>query len=226
MPHSGKLDFFLSVHTAWAHPAQHLYTQRLLSLEFSLPASPTQWFYLSSWHFWLSLVSSASELLVHDWYICTTSFALPMCTLGCDKKKLFMWICCFPTLWLSWKQGLCLIHLHVFSDLHSLSPRTFWLNQSDRPRSNPWGQLCSGIWAKIPFPASPELLALIHRSLEPRPSAWGRVEKRVWYWWRKDLGASPISSTANWVISCLPKIVLLFCFSNCKMIVVELHRLL
>lgn len=81
--------------------------------------------------------------------------------------------------------------------------RKFCLNQEDHPRSNPWEQLCSGVWAKIPFPANPELPAFIHRSFEPncpcRPSTWGKVGGKSMELLRRSPGACPMSSTANWM---------------------------
>lgn len=215
MPRSGKLEFFLSISATWTHQLS------IFTHSFSCPLnSLSQPPMLNGFTCLPDISGSLWSRLPQNSKVMIAIYAPLRLHLPCAPEavitKFFMWICCFPTLWLSWKHGLCLIHLHFFTDLHSLSPRTFWLNQSDRPRSNPWGHLCSGVWAKIPFSASPELPALIHRSLEPRPSAWGRVEKRAWDWWRKVLGSSPISSTANWMSHFMSSknsfVLLVFCF--------------
>lgn len=119
---SERLDSFLSIIT-WACLAWHLSSQLLLSLEFSLPnpiSNCSTSFRKPSWSSWLSLVSPVLELLVHGLYTCTTSFALPIYILYCDKI-FHVNLLSFPRLWLSWRQGLCLIYLYFFSDLHSLS---------------------------------------------------------------------------------------------------------
>lgn len=212
---------------------QRKHTMSMPSLVSSLIASAvpwilspnlhTQWFYFlrfppSTSSSCPSLVSPASELLARDLCTGTTSFALPIHTLGCDKifpvNLLFP-----PTAAFLKARALWFLSISSVTCTHC-ALRKFWSNQQGHPRSIPWGQLYAGIWAKTPFPAKWELPTLIHSSFEPnrpsKPPAWGKAGRRVW-----DIGEESWVQVEShpllieWIISSLPEIVL-FLFSTAE----------